>query len=203
MIGIVDYGAGNTGSVCNALKILDIPYIFSDDPAQLTRSDKIILPGVGSFGDAMEHLQGKGLIEFLKTSIQSGKPFLGICLGLQLLFQNSAESPGCSGLGVLPGTIQKIPGNLTHKVPHIGWNTLRIVKPTGIFRGIPHNAFVYFVHSYYIVPRDVDCIAAYTEYGGELPIAVEQDNLCALQFHPEKSGEWGLRILQNFVQEHS
>ncbi|MCH5203014.1 MAG: imidazole glycerol phosphate synthase subunit HisH, partial [Oscillospiraceae bacterium] len=160
-----------------------------------------ILPGVGSFGDTVNTMESYGVKDTVIEYIKTGKPFLGICLGLQLLFPESEESPGVKGLSVFEGTIKKIPNqNGTLKIPHMGWNSLCIKKKEGIFKGIEGNPYVYFVHSYYLDAKDKDIVAATTSYGVEIDAAVEKDNVIATQFHPEKSGEIGLKILKNFVE---
>lgn len=193
MIAIIDYGAGNLSSVEKAIKYLGYEVCISDDTAVLDSADKLILPGVGSFGSAMEKLKSKGLDVYLKNT---KKQVLGICLGLQLLFEYSEES-NCEGLGILKGTVKRIP-DTGLKIPQIGWNSLDI-KGGKLFSGIEKNSYVYFVHSYYVVPDDKAIVTASVEYGATLDIAVECENFHAVQFHPEKSGDTGLAILKNFI----
>lgn len=199
MIAIIDYGAGNLHSVKNALDFLGVDCIVTGDREEILKADKIILPGVGAFGDAMKCLEESGLTETVKESAKSGKPFLGICLGLHLLFEESEETPQVKGLGIFKGKIVKIPDNGLVKIPHMGWNSIQVTKDSKILKDIGDEPYVYFVHSYY-VNADEDVISAYTEYGERLDIAVEKDNVFATQFHPEKSGETGMKILKNFIE---
>lgn len=198
MVAIIDYGAGNLQSVEKALKHIGCPCFITDNPARLKEAAGAVLPGVGAFGDAMSSLRASGLEQPILDFIQSGKPFLGICLGLQLLFETSEESPGVMGLGVLKGKILRLPGDMGLKIPHIGWNSLNIKKPGGIFTGLTGEPYVYFVHSYYL-RADEDVVAATADYGAEIHAAVQKDNLFACQFHPEKSGKTGLSLLKSFV----
>lgn len=198
MVAIIDYGAGNLQSVEKALKHIGCPCFITDNPARLKESAGAVLPGVGAFGDAMSSLRAAGLEQPILDFIQSGKPFLGICLGLQLLFETSEESPGVMGLGVLKGKILRLPGDMGLKIPHIGWNSLNIKKPGGIFTGLTGEPYVYFVHSYYL-RADEDVVTATADYGAEIHAAVQRDNLFACQFHPEKSGKTGLSLLKSFV----
>lgn len=200
MIAIIDYDAGNLRSVQKALEFLGFSAVITADEMEILAADRVILPGVGAFGEAMERLRERRLDKTIETVVSSGKPFLGICLGLQLLFECSQESPGDKGLGILQGTIEKIPSQPALKIPHVGWNQLNIKKKTGLLRNLGEQPFVYFVHSYYMEPADKTLVAAVTEYGCELPVAVERGNVMAVQFHPEKSGETGLQILRNFVE---
>ncbi len=202
MIALIDYGAGNLQSVIKALEYIGCTEIcVTSDKTVLEQADAAILPGVGSFGHAMECLNRSGLTEPVKAFIASGKPFLGICLGLQMLFEESEESPGVPGLGVLKGKICLIPREygVDLKIPHIGWNSLDIKKPGGIFQGIPDGAYVYFVHSYYLKAEDRDVVSSQTKYGVLIDASVQQGNLFATQFHPEKSGDVGIQMLRNFV----
>ena len=199
MIGIIDYDAGNIRSVEKAMKYLGQDVCITRDRDTLLRADKVILPGVGSFGDAMNHLQEYGLVEVFHELTELEKPFLGICLGLQLLFERSEESPGVEGLGILKGEILKIPETEGLKIPHMGWNSLEIKPDTRLFAGISNGAYVYFVHSYYLKAEDPKIVAATTEYSTHIHAAVEQGNVFACQFHPEKSSEVGLQILKNFI----
>lgn len=198
MIAIVDYGAGNLHSVKNALDFIGAKSVVTSGADVIADADKVILPGVGAFGDAMARLNESSLTEPVKRAIADGKPFLGICLGLHMLFEESEESVGANGLGVFKGKIVKIP-DTGLKIPHMGWNSIDIVKGSRILKGIGVEPYVYFVHSYYIKPEDEGIVSAYTEYGTRLAIAVEKDNVFATQFHPEKSGDVGMTILKNFV----
>lgn len=201
MIAIIDYGAGNIQSVYKALKFIGADCVVTNDKEVIMNADGAILPGVGSFGDTMDTMNSLGIADTVKEFTKTGKPFLGICLGLQLLFPESEESPGATGLGIFEGTITKIPNqNRTLKIPHMGWNSLKIKQKTGIFRNIEDNAYVYFVHSYFLKAKDSSLVAATTEYGVEIDAAVKKGNIIATQFHPEKSGEVGLKMLKNFVE---
>lgn len=200
MIGIIDYDAGNIKSVEKALQFLGQETAVTRDPETLLQADKVILPGVGAFGDAMGRLRQYGLEEVIHQIAEKGTPFLGICLGLQLLFDSSEESPGVKGLGLLPGKILRIPDGEGLKIPHMGWNSLDITPGARLFRGIPQDSYVYFVHSYYLKAEDPAIVAASTQYGVPIHASVERDNVFACQFHPEKSGEIGLRILKNFIE---
>ncbi len=200
MIAIIDYDAGNLKSVEKALVALGETPIVTRDREEILRADKAILPGVGSFGDAMEHLHRFGLVEVIKDFVASGKPFLGICLGLQLLFDRSDETPGVEGLGILSGEILKIPDCEGLKIPHMGWNSLEITPNAKLFNGISNGAYVYFVHSYYLKAKDPAIVAATTNYSTLIHASVEKDNVFACQFHPEKSSEVGLHILKNFIE---
>lgn len=197
MTAIIDYGAGNLQSVEKALRHIGCGCFITADPAALLASKAAVLPGVGAFGDAMKSLRARGLEEPIRAFIASGKPFLGICLGLQLLFESSEESPGVAGLGLLKGKILRLPAESGLKIPHIGWNSLTIRKPGGLFAGVEGEPYVYFVHSYYLQAEE-DVVAATAEYGAAIHAAVQKDNLLACQFHPEKSGEVGLKLLRNF-----
>ena len=199
MIGIIDYDAGNLRSVEKALVSLGEEVIVSRDSSEILQADKVILPGVGSFGDAMNNLDKFGLVDTIKKVAASGTPFLGICLGLQLLFKESDETPGAEGLDILPGKILKIPAKDGFKIPHMGWNSLDVKPEARLFKGLEGNPYVYFVHSYYLQADDEDIVAATTEYGVKIHAAVEKDNIFACQFHPEKSSTVGLQILKNFV----
>ncbi len=200
MISIINYGAGNLHSVQNALNFLGAESIITQDPEEILSKDKIILPGVGSFGDAMKAIRERNLEETIKKAIDMKKPFLGICLGLQLLFEESRESPGVPGLGIFPGKIVKIPKSGDIKIPHMGWNSLEILKPSRILKDIGENPYVYFVHSYYLETTTPGLVSAKTTYGEKLSVAVEDGNVFATQFHPEKSGDTGLKILENFLK---
>ena len=199
MIAIIDYDAGNIKSVEKALHYLGEETTVTRDPQTLLNADKVILPGVGSFGQAMENLHTYGLVPVIHEIVEKKTPFLGICLGLQLLFESSEETPGVEGLGILKGKIVKIPPAPGLKIPHMGWNNIKVKKDSRLFKGLPENSYVYFVHSYYLQADDEDIVAATTEYGVKIHAAVEKDNIFACQFHPEKSSTVGLQILKNFV----
>ena len=200
MIAILDYDAGNIKSVEKALIAIGQEVIVTRDRATICKADHVVLPGVGAFGDAMEKLHAYGMVEIIEEVIQKGTPFLGICLGLQVLFESSEEAESdCKGLGILRGKIQRIPAREELKIPHMGWNSLTYPNPGKLFAGIPEQAYVYFVHSYYLQAEDCKIVTATTEYGTCIHASVEQDNVFACQFHPEKSGEIGLQILRNFV----
>lgn len=199
MIAVIDYGAGNLKSVNKAFKFIGCDTVITRDRDIIMKADGAVLPGVGSFGDAVntidEHKIRDTIIEFTK----SNKPFLGICLGLQLLFPSSDESPQAKGLGILDGTVTKIPSGKGLKIPHIGWNSLNIKKQDGIFKDIEQNSYVYFVHSYYLNATDKNIVSSQTDYGVTIDASVAKDNIFATQFHPEKSGEVGLKMLKNFA----
>lgn len=200
MIAIIDYGAGNIQSVYKALKFIDCDAVVTKNPDEMLKSDGAILPGVGSFGDTMDTMQKYGIKDTVIKYTQSGKPFLGICLGLQLLFPKSEESVGAEGLSILQGEIKKIPNNSGElKIPHIGWNNLNIKKHDGLFKGIDGSPYVYFVHSYYLDAQDKDIVSSQTNYGVLIDASVQKDNVFATQFHPEKSGDVGLKMLRNFA----
>ena len=199
LIAIIDYGAGNLHSVKNALDFLGAESVITSDPEVIKSADKVILPGVGAFADALGSLRSRGLEAVIKECISDKKPFLGICLGMQLLFSESEESPGVESLSIFKGKIVKIPDGEGLKIPHMGWNDLKIVKDSKILKNLGEEPFVYFVHSYYLESEESSIISAYTEYGKRLDIAIEQDNVFATQFHPEKSGKTGLKILSNFI----
>ena len=199
MIAIIDYDAGNLHSVKNALDFLNAESIVTGDSETILNADKVILPGVGAFGDAMKCLEKSGLVETVKAVAKSGKPLLGICLGLHLMFEESDETPGVKGLGIFKGKIVKIPEKDGLKIPHMGWNSITVTENSKILKNIGSEPYVYFVHSYYVNAEDESIISAYTEYGQKLDIAVEKDNVFATQFHPEKSGETGMTILKNFI----
>ncbi len=200
-IAVIDYDAGNLRSVEKAFAYLGERAFITREPREILRADAVVLPGVGAFGDAMEKLHRYGLVEVIKEAVRSGQPFLGICLGLQLLFGRSEESPGVEGLGILEGEIVRIPEEGGLKIPHIGWNSLDIREGAKLFSGIPKEAYVYFVHSYYLRAKCGQDVAATAEYGVKLHASVEHGNVFACQFHPEKSGEMGLAILKNFARQ--
>lgn len=199
MIGIIDYDAGNLKSVEKALVHIGEEAIITRDREVLLKADKVILPGVGAFGDAMEKLHRYQLVNIIKDIVNKGTPFLGICLGLQLLFERSDETSGVEGLGLLKGEIVKIPAKEGIKIPHMGWNSLKIKNGAKLFQGITGEPYVYFVHSYYLKAKEIEDVAATTEYGTLIHASVEKDNIFACQFHPEKSSEIGLKILKNFA----
>ena len=194
MIAIIDYGAGNLHSVKNALDFLGAENVITGDIETILKADKVILPGVGAFGDAMNALTKSGLVPVIKQVVENNTPLLGICLGLQLMFEASEEAPGVEGLGLFKGKCVKIP-YCGLKIPHMGWNSLELAKESKILS----EDYVYFVHSYYLTTPDTDIISAYTEYGEKLGVAVEKGNVFAVQFHPEKSGEAGMSILRKFI----
>lgn len=200
MVAIIDYDAGNIKSVEKALLHLGEEVIITRDREQILNSDKVILPGVGAFGDAMEKLRSYGLDKVIYEVVERKIPFLGICLGLQLLFEKSDETPGVRGLGILPGEILRIPDKEGIKIPHMGWNSVKIKENARIFKDVPQDSYVYFVHSYYLKAGREEDVAATTEYSTLIHAAVEHDNVFACQFHPEKSSEIGLKILKNFVE---
>lgn len=199
MVAIIDYDAGNIKSVEKALRFLGQEAEVTRDRERIRKADKVILPGVGAFGDAMEKLSQYGLTEVIKETVDKGTPFLGICLGLQLLFDRSDEAPGVEGLGILKGEILKIPEGEGLKIPHMGWNSLEFPRAGRLFRGLEPNPYVYFVHSYYLKAAEEEIVTAETEYGVKIHASVEKGNVYACQFHPEKSGETGLQILKNFA----
>ena len=199
MIAIIDYDAGNLKSVEKALISLGEETIVSRDSSEILQADKVILPGVGSFGDAMNNLDHFGLVDTIKKVTSSNTPFLGICLGLQLLFKESEETPGAEGLNILPGKILRIPDKEGLKIPHMGWNSIDIKPGARLFKGLPDNPYVYFVHSYYLKTDNEADVAASTEYSTHIHASVERDNIFACQFHPEKSSDIGLKILKNFA----
>jgi imidazole glycerol-phosphate synthase subunit HisH len=200
MIAIIDYDAGNLKSVEKALQYLGEETVVTRDKEVILAADKVILPGVGAFGDAMEKLHNYHLVDVIKEAAASGKPFLGICLGLQLMFESSEEALGVVGLGILKGKIVLIPDTPGLKIPHMGWNSLDVSNKTRLFNGIEQQSYVYFVHSFYLKADAEEEVAASTEYGVHIHAAVEKGNIFACQFHPEKSGEVGLKILKNFAQ---
>lgn len=199
MIAILDYDAGNIRSVEKAVKFLGKDAVITRDEKEIFRASHVILPGVGSFGDAMEHLNAYGLTSVIKKLTNENIPFLGICLGLQVIFESSEESPGVEGLSLIKGKILHIPDGEGLKIPHIGWNSLHLQNSGRLFNGIDEGVFTYFVHSYYLKADDENVVKATTEYGVTIHASVEKDNIFACQFHPEKSGEIGLHILSNFL----
>ncbi len=199
MIAILDYDAGNIKSVEKAFKILGEETILTRDFGAIEKADRLVLPGVGSFADAMEHLRKYELDKAIHEFVATGKPFLGICLGLQLLFDSSEESKGVEGLHLLEGDVLRIPDNQGLKVPHIGWNSLDYPNKGKLYEGIDEGSFVYFVHSYYLKAKQESIVTATTEYGCHIHASIEKDNIFACQFHPEKSSSVGLKILENFA----
>ena len=199
MIAILDYDAGNIKSVEKAMQLLGQEVIITRDRDKILSAGKVILPGVGAFGDAMKKLRQYGLCEVIREVADRGTPFLGICLGLQLLFERSDESPGVEGLGILKGEILRIPESPGLKIPHMGWNSLEFKSSGRLFQDLPEDPYVYFVHSYYLKAADEGIVTAATEYGTQIHASVEQGNVFACQFHPEKSSDAGIQILKNFV----
>lgn len=199
MIAILDYDAGNIRSVEKALQHLGEETILTHDFREIQKADKVILPGVGAFGDAMEHLKHYELDRAIKEVVAMDKPFLGICLGLQLLFESSDETPGVEGLGILRGNILRIPEEEGLKIPHIGWNSLEFPREGRLFQNLPADPYVYFVHSYYLQAQEPQIVTATCKYGVQIHASVEKNQVFACQFHPEKSGEVGLKILKNFA----
>jgi len=195
MIGIIDYGMGNLRSVEKAFRFLGFDARISDDIAFLQKADKIVLPGVGAFADAVATVKKKEFDKVIKEQIDKGTPFLGICLGMQMIFDVSYENGEYEGLGLISGVVKRLPDNV--KIPHIGWNDLKIYKKEPLFKDLDKNPYVYFVHSYYL-ETDAPVVSATTFYGKEIQVAVQKDNIFATQFHPEKSGDVGLEILKNF-----
>ena len=200
MIAIIDYDAGNIKSVEKALTYLGEEVRITRDREEILASDGVILPGVGAFGDAMEKLHTYGLGDVIREVVRRQIPFLGICLGLQLLFRSSDESPGVEGIGLLDGEIVSIPPKEGYKIPHMGWNSIEIKEGAGLFRGIENQSYVYFVHSYYLKAREESIVKATIEYSTHIHASVEKDNIFACQFHPEKSGSVGEVILKNFLK---
>lgn len=211
MIAIIDYGMGNLASVAKAFRFLGVAASITSDPRDLNAARAIVLPGVGAFGEAMRELKKRKLIAPIVGFIREDKPFLGLCLGLQLLFETSEESPGVKGFGILPGCVHRLPKKKGLKVPHMGWNQIEKVSSIkrqasreGLLKGVPDGAFMYFVHSFYAQPIQKKHVVATTRYGLRFPSVLwNGKHLWASQFHPEKSQRWGLKILQNFIHEVS
>lgn len=199
MIAVIDYDGGNLRSVEKALAFLGQEAVITRDQDEILSADKIILPGVGAFGDAMGRLGRYGLVEVIRQAAAEKTPFLGICLGLQLLFEGSEESRGVEGLGLLKGRIVRLPKAEGLKIPHIGWNSLSLQNHGRLFEGVPDNSYVYFVHSYYLQADDIRIVKAVTDYGVQVHASAEQGNVFACQFHPEKSSTVGFKILENFL----
>ena len=202
MIAIIDYGMGNLRSVQKALEAVGAEAVVSSDPKTILNADSVVLPGVGAFRDCMDNLDRLGLIEVVRRSVASGKPFLGICLGLQLLFEQSHEFGTVKGLGILPGKVKRfeLSDDPSLKVPHMGWNTLTLHKPSALFESMEEHPYYYFVHSYYVVPENGEVIATTTNYGVEFVSGIEYENIHAFQFHPEKSQKQGLALLERFAR---
>ena len=200
MVAIIDYDAGNIKSVEKAMQLLGQEVKITRDRDEIMAADHVILPGVGAFGDAMEKLHQYGLVEVIHEVTKKGTPFLGICLGLQLLFERSDEAPGVEGLGVLKGDILKLPDKEGYKIPHMGWNSLDFPREGRLFKGLGEHPYVYFVHSYYLKAAEEEIVAETADYSTTIHASVEKDNVFACQFHPEKSSDVGLQILKNFVE---
>lgn len=200
MIAVIDYDAGNLKSVEKALIYLGEEVTITRNREEILKADKAILPGVGAFGDAMGKLHNYGLTDVIEEVVDQKKPLLGICLGLQLLYESSEESVGVKGLGILKGKILRIPDYEGLKIPHMGWNSLDIKPEAKLFKGIENQSYVYFVHSYYLKADNKDEVAATSNYSTLIHASVEKDNIFACQFHPEKSGDIGLKILNNFAK---
>ncbi len=200
MIAIVDYGMGNLRSVSKALDHLGAPNKITSDPREIETADRLILPGVGAFGECVRGVRSRGLESAIQNFVATGRPFLGICVGMQILAETSEESPDERGLGLVKGSVPKFKPGL--KIPHMGWNTIRRENGSALFRGIPDDPHFYFVHSYYVRPqgKDAGTIAAVCDYGETFPAAIEKRNIFATQFHPEKSQTWGLKLLRNFAE---
>ncbi|HEY9062909.1 MAG TPA: imidazole glycerol phosphate synthase subunit HisH [Pseudobacteroides sp.] len=198
MIAIIDYGVGNLRSVEKAFSFIGCEASISSDPEFVMQADGVVLPGVGAYSDAMDNLKKAGMVDVVKNVIADNKPFLGICLGMQLLFDYSEEGGNVSGLGIFKGTIKQLPLDMDLKVPHMGWNSIKSSKDCPLFTNLPDSPYVYFVHSYYLDAENKDMVIAKTNYGIEFDVAIGKGNVFATQFHPEKSGEVGLNILKNF-----
>lgn len=198
MIVILDYRAGNLRSVARALESVGVAPVITDDPAIIAQADGLVVPGQGSAVDAMKNLTRLGLVEPLRQFVKSGRPFLGVCLGEQIIFEASEEGPGVDCLGLVPGKVRRLPGG--QKVPHIGWNSVKIVRQHPLLEGVPDNAYFYFVHSFYVDPADPADTVGVTDYGVSFASIVSHGNVFATQFHPEKSSEIGLRIYRNFAR---
>ena len=196
MIGIIDYGAGNIGSLMNALHRLEANAVLIQEPAQMQGCNKIVFPGDGHFAWAANALVQSGYDQSIREWVQNDRPFLGICIVLQLLFDSSEEAPGVSGLGLVKGTVRRFPGR---KIPQIGWNQSRAFNTSKLFQGLKADSFFYYIHSYYVVPTEDSIIAAYADYGVQYCCAIEKGSLSAVQFHPEKSGDAGLKLLKNWL----
>lgn len=200
MIAVVDYGAGNLQSIRNALERLDAPYLVASQPQLLAAADGVILPGVGAFRQAMSELNGRGLADGVKRAAKSGKPFLGICIGMQLFFEESEENPGVPGLGLMQGRVVRFRGSDGLKIPHMGWNQVELVRKSKLLSGLPKSPYMYFVHSYCVQAANRADVAAMSRYGMDFDAAVEEGLLFGVQFHPEKSGAVGLSVLKKFTE---
>lgn len=200
MIAIIDYDAGNIKSVEKAIAYLGYESVITRDKDTILNAEKVILPGVGAFGDAMERIRSYGLESVINEVVKKGTPFLGICLGLQLLFESSEESPGVKGLSLLKGKIIRIPEGEYRKIPHMGWNSLELVGDGTLYKGISNSPYVYFVHSYYLKAEEREIVKGTCEYNVCIDATVEKDNIYACQFHPEKSSDVGLKIIKNFLE---
>jgi glutamine amidotransferase len=200
MIAIIDYGMGNLRSVQKGFEKVGHQAIVTSDPAVVAQAVKIVLPGVGAFEDAIAELRRQDLVQPVREAIDSGKPFLGICLGLQLLFETSYENGAHAGLGILKGDVVRFDLPREYSIPHMGWNQLEIRRPAPVFNGLAQGTYVYFVHSYYVVPKDAEVIATETDYGGLFCSSIWRGNIFATQFHPEKSQADGLKMLKNFAE---
>ena len=202
MIAIIDYQMGNLRSVQKGFEKVGHEALIVSDPGQLTQATKVVLPGVGAFGDAMHELKQRGFVDPIRDWVAQDRPFLGICLGLQLLFDRSFEGSECEGLGILAGEVRRFDVSPPLKVPHMGWNELQVCQPAPILAGVESGDHLYFVHSYYVVPEDQQLVAVQSDYGGDFCAMVWRNHLYATQFHPEKSQRIGLQILENFAQLH-
>lgn len=213
MIAVIDYGMGNLRSVQKALELVGAKTRVTSSPRDIERAEKVVFPGVGAFGDSMRELKRRKLVMPIKESIASGRPFLGLCLGMQLLFESSEEAPGVEGLGVMRGRVKRFrflkdEGRRMKdalKIPHMGWNTISrpssfVPRPSSLLKGIDDGTYMYFVHSYYVIPKDPEVVLTVTDYGFDFASGVEKGNIFGLQFHPEKSQEVGIRMLRNFVK---
>lgn len=197
MIAMIDYGAGNIRSVSKALEKMGGDVQLTDNPQVISKADKVVLPGVGAFGNAMEALAEKNLIHTIHEVVEAGKPFLGICVGLQCLFENSEENPGVQGLALIKGTVKRFGSEL--KVPHLGWNQVRQMEDSPLWKEIPDGSYFYFAHSFYVDPKE-DVTIGQTDYHIDYTSAIHKDNIYGIQFHPEKSQKYGLAVLKNFVE---
>ncbi len=200
MIAVVDYGAGNLGSVVNALEHLGVSHVVTAVPATILGAAGVIFPGVGATADSMRNLRERGLVEVLRAVAESGRPLFGVCVGQQVLFGTSYEGEPHPCLGILGGEVRRFPDNDELIVPHMGWNGVNVLRPHPLFAGIPDGTEFYFVHSYYCAPDDESIVLGATDYGASFPAAIERGNVMATQFHPEKSGKWGLQIYRNFAR---
>ena len=200
MIAIIDYGAGNLQSVQNALDFIGCPGTVTSDPEEILSAEGAILPGVGAFGSAMAEMERNGLVDTVKIAAKSGKPFIGICAGMQLLFEESEESPGVPGLGLLKGKVLLFPADKGLKIPHMGWNSIDRKKESRLLSQLSGSPYMYFVHSYYVKAEDEEIVSAKSDYGILFDAAIEQGNLFGCQFHPEKSGTEGISILKRFTE---